>query len=90
MNGGSISITLFGIAIPFPNNLSVLRLPRAETAPVANAGTAFEIADVAWGGSLVPSDESVVNKFPLRFTDFLICVLLIFTSVVFYLTFCKH
>ena len=47
LNGGSIGINLFGIVIPFPNNLSIPRLQRAETAPVASAGTAFEIAEVA-------------------------------------------
>ena len=65
----------------FPNSLSTPRLPRAETAPVAKAGTAFEIPFIAYGSTLAPRDASDVNKFPPCFTDFLICVFDIFISV---------
>ena len=36
-------MSFFGIEIPFPNILLISSSPKAETAPVANAGTAFEI-----------------------------------------------
>lgn len=64
----------FGKVIPFPNNLSTPRLPRGETTTVASAGTAFEIAEVAYGRSLVPRDASIVNRFPPCFTILDICV----------------
>ena len=34
---------IFLIVIPFPNILFIPRSPKAETAPVTNAGTGFEI-----------------------------------------------
>lgn len=89
-----------GVEIPFPNSLSIPRLPKAETAPVASAGTALEILFTARGSTFAPRDARDVNKFPQCLTDLVICVLLIFISVPVpfaidflyfsYLTFCKH
>ena len=77
---GSIEINSLGIVIPFPNILFIPSSPSAVAAPVANAGTAFEIPFIAYGSTFAPREASDENKFPPCFTDFLICVLLIFIS----------
>ena len=61
-----------GIVIPFPNILFSPISPSAVAAPVANAGTAFEIPFIAYGSTFAPRDASEVNKFQSCFTDFLI------------------
>ena len=71
----------FGILIRFPNILFIPSSPKAETAPVANAGTALVIPFTASGSTLAPNDARDVNKFPPCFTDLVICVLLIFISL---------
>ena len=48
---GNIGKYFFGILIPLPKILSIPTLPRAETAPVANAGTAFKIPFTAKGNN---------------------------------------
>ena len=61
---GSIGKNFFGIVIPFPNILFIPSSPSAVAAPVANAGTAFEIPFIAYGSTLAPRDASEENKFP--------------------------
>ena len=61
-----------GIVIPFPNILFIPSSPSAVAAPVANAGTAFEIPFIAYGSTFAPREASDENKFPPCFTDFLI------------------
>ena len=80
LEGGNIGINSGGIVIPFPNILFIPSSPSAVAAPVANAGTAFEIPFFAYGSTLAPRDVSEVNKFPQCFTDFVIWVLVIFIS----------
>ena len=58
--------------IPFPNILFIPSSPSAVAAPVANAGTAFEIPFIAYGSTFAPRDASDENKFPPCFTDFVI------------------
>ena len=65
---------------PLPNILFIPSSPSAVAAPVANAGTAFEIPFIAYGRTFAPRDASDENKFPPCFTERLICVLLIFIS----------
>ena len=65
---------------PFPNILFRPISPSAVAAPVANAGTAFEIPFIAYGSTRAPREASEENKFPPCFTERLICVLLIFIS----------
>lgn len=81
MKGDNIGMNLCGIEIPFPNILFISGSPKAETAPVANAGEAFEIPFTAKGSTFAPRDAKDVNKFPPRFTDLVIYVFDIFTSV---------
>ena len=70
--GANIGKNFFGIVIPFPNILFIPSSPSAVAAPVANAGTAFEIPFIAYGSTFAPRDASDENKFPPCFTDFLI------------------
>ena len=74
--GGKNGKNFFGIVIPFPNILFIPSSPSAVAAPVANAGTAFEIPFIAYGSTLAPRDASDENKFPpwsnLSFTYFYI------------------
>ena len=72
--GGSIGKNFLGIGIviPFPNILFIPSSPSAVAAPVANAGTAFEIPFIAYGSTFAPRDASDENKFPPCFTDFVI------------------
>ena len=69
---GNIGINSRGIVIPSPNILFIPSSPSAVAAPVANAGTAFEIPFIAYGSTFAPREASDENKFPPCFTDFLI------------------
>ena len=61
-----------GICIPLPNILSIPKLPRADTAPVAKAGTAFVKPFTAYGNTLAPRLASVEKRFPPCLATFLI------------------
>ena len=77
---GNIGKNSFGICIPLPNILSIPKLPKAETAPVAKAGTAFVNPFTANGNTFASKLASVEKRFPPCFATFLIFVLLILIS----------